>query len=934
MMRERRSPKTPEDPATTISRWTERDLTAAAKDLCPAFQVDEIVGQVSELLDSDLCPIVAGPAGVGKSAVVHELVRRAAAGEGPMSLHGRRVLQMSLSRVRSTLRTPDLLGREMRGLVAALSAEDGICVFFRDMHLAYWQSIEPQFSALALQFRGPIICEGEAGLVAAMFEENPELAERYVVVGLDEPSLAKATEMLQSWAEEQARRGQFAFTTEAVREGVLLSHRFLVRSRFPRKAIDLLQHVARLAGGRTVTDADVFERFCRTHRIPRDLVDPAVPLDLDALKDRFEALILGQNEAVESAIQMISRIKSGLTDVRRPFGVYLYAGPTGVGKTLLAQCLAEYLFGSRDRMIRLNMADYRDERAFHSLFGNPDAHTNSLRRGLLTQRLMGQSLAVLLLDEFEKAHERVHDGFLQLFDEGSFINGDGEVVSCRSCLIIATTNAGSDVYRRQALGFTNPVELDATDRELDRRLHQVFRFEFLNRFDEIVHFHPLTREDIRTIARRELSMLAERTGLKQRRLAVEVDESLLDWLMLHGYDPLYGARFLRRTVERRVASELAEAIVRSAPCEGARIVLGVQRHRVTARVAQSQQASPAQRESVILPVGTTEVTRRLEKAAILQEVGRLIERASRHLSTLELKRAERSRLLAHINQAGFWDNARESKSVVDRYREVDLEIQAEQRLADPVQRLVELRSIDADRQEDLRSLARAWEVAARAVGEWESRAVEQESASAIWLLVSNADPLRVAGKWVRDVAQMELHWCARLELAAAVVGYEATADECHRVAIEIEGPGAEGYLTMEEGIHRLRCQGDHDARARVEIVTRSQTPPDGQSSFISVARRTGLFGIEITCRGRLVLPERGLSAEFLAGNPATLNHLLCDLDRAWRNAKAESSQVARVYAEAGGARDHRTGAFVPRLKDVLRGNLDRFLEAHRRNRAQ
>src|SRR5258706_3836821 len=171
------------------------------------------------------------------------------------------------------------------------------------------------------------------------------------------------------------------------------------------------------------------------HRVPRMLIDPAIPLDLSRIETDLSGHLLGQSDAVRTIVRMIGLIKSGLTNVRRPFGVFLFVGPTGVGKTHLAQLLAETLFGDRDRVLRINMADYQSERSSYALFGESWEDRISLRRGVLTQRVAGQPFAVLLLDEFEKASPKLHDQFLHLFDAGCFINGAGESVSRRSIIL-------------------------------------------------------------------------------------------------------------------------------------------------------------------------------------------------------------------------------------------------------------------------------------------------------------------------------------------------------------------------------------------------------------------------------------------------------------------------------------------------------------------
>lgn len=503
-------------PEQVIAQWVERDLTAAARagELPCAYEVEPALEQIATLVESGRHPVLAGEPGVGKTAAVYELVRRSLTGEGGLpQLEGKRVLQFSLRHRASALRKPDQMHPEAQALVEALlAAGDDVVPFFRDLHLAYRFDLEAQFEALGTRFSGPILAEGERGTLLAMFENSPELSERYALVELLEPELDTALRIVSQWAEAGPHAKGVAFTPEALEESLQLTHRFLPRTRLPRKVLELLAQVQALAPLGAVGPDQVIERFCRAQRVPRFLVDPAMPLDLPATERHFAERVLGQPEAVSAVVRMIALIKAGLSDVRRPFGSFLFVGPTGVGKTHIAQLLAEYLFGSRERMVRLNMADFQQESDPLTLFGNPDAWALSHKRGILTSRLLGQPFAVLLLDEFEKAHEKVHDRFLQLMDEGCFINGAGETVSCRATILIATSNTGSEIFRGRSLGLVEPGDAQELDREVDRRLMQRFRFEFLNRFDQVVHFHPLSREDIRTIARRELQQVAARPG--------------------------------------------------------------------------------------------------------------------------------------------------------------------------------------------------------------------------------------------------------------------------------------------------------------------------------------------------------------------------------------------------------------------------------------
>ena len=916
--------------ARVLEEWTERDLTAAAGegDLPPAFEFEDQISIAGEALLSGHNLLIAGESGVGKTALVYELIRRAAATDAS-ALSGKRVLQFSFRHRVATLKIPNMLLPEMQHLIEALCEFGGqIIPFFRDFHLAEAFNLEPQLQALAYRFDGLVLGEAEPGPLAALFESMPELEQQYVTLSVEEPDLARAAKILSAWAEHYRDREGLYFTPEAQDEALHLSHRFLARTRLPRKALDLLVQVAGVRGERnTIERSDVIERFSKVHHVPRELVDPVEPLDLSALNRELAEQLLGQPEAVEIISRTIGLIKSGLSDMRRPFGVFLFAGPTGVGKTHAAQLLAQHLFGSRERMIRLNMADYQTDQAPQVLFGDPSDYRLPLRRGVVTQRVSGKPFAVLLLDEFEKAHEKVADRFLQLFDEGAFINGHGETIACRSMILIATSNVGAEIYRDQPAGFFSSPDMRKLSHEMERRLAQRFRLELLNRFDQVLHFRPLSRADVRKIAARELESLKQRIGFKRTGIGLEIDDTVLDWLAVQGYDPRFGARFLRRTLERDVTGALAALLVRGKIASGARAVLSVRRDRIEARLVLPE-PSTTRRQRISSDGSESSAVRSFNTQAIRRRAAELLAVASGMFAALETKRAEAGRLLAIMNEPGFWDRSVDCVETLEKYRAIDIAIQVEERYAAALRELASVheRTEGAGNSQEL---AHAVQIAERALREWNDRMAD-EGPRELWLLIESADVLQGADTWVSELARMELEWCRRLHLQAALVACEVNDGALVRAILHVEGPGAAAYLEMEEGIHRRTRSAQPDLKARIVVIPRSASTAAARDGIVKVKERQGPLGLPLRFLGRVEIPSTGSVIDLLGSERLVLAEIVSDLARYRPSARSDRTSLARVYAKDGvGARDPRTGATALRMKDVLRGNLDPLLEAWR-----
>ncbi|WBL35353.1 ATP-dependent Clp protease ATP-binding subunit [Tepidiforma flava] len=317
-----------------------------------------------------------------------------------------------------------------------------------------------------------------------------------------------------------------------------------------------------------VTDEDVAEVVSMWTGIPVARIASEESARLLRMEEALRSRIIGQDEAIETIARAVRRARAGLKDPRRPIGVFLFCGPTGVGKTELARALAEFMFGSQDNMIKLDMSEFSEKHTVSRLVGAPPGYVGYDDGGQLTDTVRRKSYCLILLDEIEKAHPEVFNLLLQIFDEGRLADAKGRKVDFRNTIIIMTSNVGSDLIKKDsALGFATTTDEVKTHEERYQRmkdkvlaeLKNVFKPEFLNRIDSTVVFRSLTKEDIRKIVDNELKKV-ERT-LNQKGVRMEVTDAGKDWLGEKGYDPVFGARPLRRVIQDNIEDRLSEMLL-------------------------------------------------------------------------------------------------------------------------------------------------------------------------------------------------------------------------------------------------------------------------------------------------------------------------------------------------------------------------------------
>jgi ATP-dependent Clp protease ATP-binding subunit ClpC len=306
-----------------------------------------------------------------------------------------------------------------------------------------------------------------------------------------------------------------------------------------------------------ITLDDLLVTLSHLTGLPASILDEREGLDLNELRAFFERRVLGQPEAVDCLVERVAMVKAGLTDPTRPQGVFLFVGPTGTGKTEIAKTLAEFLFGSPERMIRLDMSELQTWESQARILGEADETSES---AALVNLIRKQPFSVVLLDEFEKAHPAVWDLFLQVFDDGRLTDRRGNTADFRHCVVIMTSNLGATLPHGASIGFSQE-QAQFASASVERAVGRAFRREFVNRIDRVVVFRPLGRAVMRDLLRKELNDVLTRRGLRTRQWAVEWDESAIEFLLGQGFTADLGARPLKRAVERYLLSPLALSIV-------------------------------------------------------------------------------------------------------------------------------------------------------------------------------------------------------------------------------------------------------------------------------------------------------------------------------------------------------------------------------------
>jgi ATP-dependent Clp protease ATP-binding subunit ClpB len=315
-----------------------------------------------------------------------------------------------------------------------------------------------------------------------------------------------------------------------------------------------------------VTENDIAEVVAKWTGIPVTKLLTSEAAKLVSMEENIGRRVIGQTKAVQAVANAVRRARTGLQDPDRPLGSFLFLGPTGVGKTELAKALVEFLFDSEQSLIRIDMSEYMEKHSVARLIGAPPGYIGYDEGGQLTEAVRRKPYSVVLLDEIEKAHRDVFNILLQLLDDGRLTDGQGRVVNFKNTVIIMTSNiAGAEIREMKE----NNETTESINRVVEEELNRYFRPEFLNRLDEIIIFEPLEKEEIAQIVEIQLDLLRER--LKDRAITLSLSPQALDKIIEEGYDPVFGARPLKRVIQRRIENKLAQMILEGKISEGSQV---------------------------------------------------------------------------------------------------------------------------------------------------------------------------------------------------------------------------------------------------------------------------------------------------------------------------------------------------------------------------
>ncbi len=568
------------------------DLTKKARD----GKIDTIIGRDGEIerLVEILCrktknnPILIGEAGVGKSAVVEGLAQRIVSGQVPEILHDKKIYSLNLSSLMSGTKFRGALEEKLNEIIKIITEDESIITFIDEIHTLY-QAGSEKGEINPTDILKPYLARGEMQTIGAtttteyskFIEKDPALERRFQPVKVNPPSVDDTIKILQGLRPSYEKFHGVKILDDALISAVKLSVRYITNRNLPDKAIDLVDEACSktkiFGGGREnmfVTSEDVANVVSSWTGIPVSKITETEKQKLLNLEDILHQKVIGQDEAINAVSMAIRRARVGLKDEKRPIGSFIFLGQTGVGKTELAKAIASAMFDSESSMIKIDMSEYMEKHSISKLIGSPPGYVGYEEGGQLTDKVRKNPYSVVLFDEVEKAHPDITNILLSILDDGKISDGQGRVVNFQNTIIILTSNIGAKemMAHKNACQQTKEVfDFERDKQMMLDKLKSVYPPELINRIDTITIFNPLSFEDLAKITNLLLKKLTQK--LEEKNITLKLTESALVYLIKQGADSEYGARPLKRVIEKQIENVIASDLLSGKICNNCVITI-------------------------------------------------------------------------------------------------------------------------------------------------------------------------------------------------------------------------------------------------------------------------------------------------------------------------------------------------------------------------
>jgi ATP-dependent Clp protease ATP-binding subunit ClpA len=552
-------------------------------------KIDPLIGRDSEIERTIqiLCrrtknnPLYVGDPGVGKTAIAEGLAKRIVEGDVPEVLLKSTIYALDMGSLLAGTRYRGDFEERLKAVVNELENQPGSILFIDEIHTVIGAGATSGGAMDASNLLKPALAQGTLRCIGSTtykeyrnyFEKDRALVRRFQKIDVNEPTVEDAIKILQGLKTNYEKHHKVRYTPEAIRAAVELSAKYIHDRKLPDKAIDVIDEVGAsrmlLPENRrrkTVTLKDVEEIVAKIARIPPKSVSADDKEVLKNLERDLKAMVFGQDKAIEALAAAIKLSRAGLRDPEKPIGNYLFAGPTGVGKTEVAKQLSKTL---GIELVRFDMSEYMERHSVSRLIGAPPGYVGFDQGGLLTDSIDQHPHCVLLLDEIEKAHQDLYNILLQVMDHGKLTDHNGKTVDFRNVILIMTTNAGAADLAKPTIGFGRETRV-GEDQEAIQRL---FTPEFRNRLDAVISFAGLGAEIVARVVDKFVMQLEAQ--LADRNVTIELSSAAREWLAEKGYDPLYGARPLARVIQEYIKKPLAEELLFGRLVKGGAVKVGL-----------------------------------------------------------------------------------------------------------------------------------------------------------------------------------------------------------------------------------------------------------------------------------------------------------------------------------------------------------------------